>query len=264
MRTMLLTLLAAILLVPSHAPAEGGTLMRLVTINSSSPRVQGTGPYVQDERPGWQVEMFREAASEVGARIQFRRMPWKEALHAVRTGQADAAFNSSYKPERDEYGAYPMKDGKPDESRASHRYAYWLYTFDGIGVDWDGTSITGLVNPVVADEGSAVVSWLKKRNIPVVEVLGYEMALDLLMVGKADAVAGFGSYVDVIIGEHPEEYEGVVRLTEPLVRKSGYLMFSQAFYDANTGLCERMWDAIGRLHGSEKYKSLRCCYRSGN
>jgi len=46
-------------------------------------------------------------------------MPWKRTLLSVKGGTVSAAFTSSFKKDRAEFGAYPMRNGKTDPTRLS-------------------------------------------------------------------------------------------------------------------------------------------------
>ena len=46
----------------------------------------------------------------------------------------------------------------------------------------------------------------------------------------------------------------------PLVRKTGYLMFSKRFYAENEVLAERIWDAIGDVWASPIASEIRRSY----
>src|SRR5690606_8455339 len=99
-----------------------------------------------------------------GRSVRFVFVPWVRALKMVEHGDADAAFNSSFSPIRAKYGAYPMKDGVPDESRASLRYEYIAYAAA------DTTDAALLKNGeisdrrVVAERAASIISELNKRG----------------------------------------------------------------------------------------------------
>lgn len=79
------------------------------------------------ERSGWVIELLLRAEEKAGVKFRFERVPWPRALLSVQTGAVDGAFNTSYNAEPAEYGVYPTKDGRPDPSRGTVRYAYWFY-----------------------------------------------------------------------------------------------------------------------------------------
>ena len=187
-------------------------------------------------------------------------MRWVRALDQVRTGEADAAFNSSYQAERAIYGVYPTRNGKLDEARATLSYTYWLYAKADSPVSWNGTSFANLSKPIGAERSAAVVPVLKKGGADVIEAGTYEEILRLLTDDKVDAVASFEGNVDFFLRTSPQLYRGIIRYPVPLVRKTGYLMFSKIFYAQNEALAERIWDAIGEVWSSPIATEMRRSY----
>ncbi len=244
----------------SNAFASDKPVIIIATTDQSSVRVSGEGPDLDPQRPGWQIELFRLAADKAGVTFRFQRMPWVQALERVRKGETQAAFNSSYKEDRAVYGVYPSRDGKLDEDRATLRYTYWLYTRPGSPVTWNGVALGGLSNPLGAERSSAIVPVLEKQGAEVIEVGRYQDILSMMMDGRVDAIAGFEGNVETILQANPQEYRGITRHPVPLLRRTGYLMFSKAFYETNTALVERIWDAIGEVWASPVAAEIRRNY----
>lgn len=235
-------------------------VITIATTDQSSVRIAGEGPDLDPQKPGWQIELLRLAAKKAGVTFKFQRMPWVQALERVRKGETQAAFNSSFKEDRAVYGVYPMRDGALDEDRATLRYTYWLYTHPKSPVTWNGVAFSGLVNPIGAERSSAIVPVLKKRGAEVIEVGRYQDILSLMMDGRVDAIAGFEGNVETILQASPGEYRKISRHPVPLLRRTGYLMFSKIFYEQNMPLVERIWDAIGDVWDSPIAAEIRRNY----
>ncbi len=235
-------------------------VVRLLTTNQESVRVTGSGPNVNARRPGWLIELLGLVAERAGVEFEIKRHAWKKVLKLVETGEADGAFVSSYRPERAVYGVYPTKDGALDPSRALLNYAYWLYAPTGSGVAWNGVSFGGLDKPIGAELNASVVPALKKAGAAVVEAETYHEILAMLDEGRVSAVAGFEDNVDIFLRTAPERYRNVVRHPVPLVRKTGYLMFSKSFHAKNKALAEKIWDAVEAVWLSPKAAEIRRNY----
>ncbi|HBC07306.1 MAG TPA: amino acid ABC transporter, partial [Rhodospirillaceae bacterium] len=117
---------AALLLA---CPAWAETIRLVYEPVENPPRYYGTTAQVPKNKPGVTIEVFREAARRLNASLDFERVPWNRGLFMVETGEVDGIFHASYKPERAEFGVYPMlADGKtPDESRAVFFQSYSFY-----------------------------------------------------------------------------------------------------------------------------------------
>lgn len=251
---------AILITCSSPFAATDEPVITIATTDQSSVRVAGEGPDLRAQLPGWQIELFRLAAEKAGVTFKFQRMPWVQALDRVRKGETQATFNSSYKKDRAVYGVYPMRNGRLDEDRATLRYTYWLYTRDDSPVTWNGVNFNGLANPIGAERSSAIVPALKNKGAEVIEVGRYQDILSLMMEGRVDAIAGFEGNVENILQANPGEYREISRHPVPLLRRTGYLMFSKIFYDQNNQLVERIWDAIGEVWASPVAAEIRRKY----
>ena len=248
-------------LVAQHASAAPETpVISIITTDQGSARVSGEGPDIAKWRPGWQIELFRLVEKKAGVKFEFRRTTWKDALEQVRNGKADAAFNSSYKPERAVYGVYPTRDGELDPGRGTLNYTYWLYHQDGAPVSWNGVTFDALSKPIAAESSAAIVSILRDHGANVIEADTYAEILRLLETGKVEAIAGFEGNVDVFLQTSPLNFSKVVRHPVPLVRRTGYLMFSKIFYAENAPLAERIWNTIAEVWSSPTAVEIRRSY----
>lgn len=243
---LLVTMMAA----GSAFSATEKPTITIATTDQSSVRVAGEGPDIDPQLPGWQIELFRLVADKIGVTFKFQRMPWVQALDRVRKGETEAVFNSSFNADRAVYGVYPTRNGMLDHNRATLRYTYWLYTRSGSPVTWNGQSFGALNNPIGAERSSAIVPMLKNRGAKVVEVGRYQDILSLMMDGHVDAIAGFEGNVETILQANPQQYSQITRHPVPLLRRTGYLMFSKTFYEKNMPLAERIWDTVAEVWAS--------------
>ena len=256
--------LGGVLLVGSvlsqNALAGDETTMVLATTNTPNERVRATKGQLPEDKPGWFVELSRRAATECGAKLVFAFMPWPRALQMVERGEVQAAFNSSYKPDRAEYGAYPLKDGKPDEDRASKRYAYVAYVAKDADKEKlaDADKLRG--HTVAAERDASIIPELKERGASVYEVTSDLTMLRMAANGRVDAAVAIEDNVDALFDQHPNLAERLTKLQPPIQKRVGYVMFSKIFYKDNRELVECFWSTSAQLRDTEWFQTMRATY----
>jgi|GEM_PF-2549079 len=241
-------------------PAEPVTMV-FATVGTSSARVRILEGQLAPERPGWFVELSRRAAGFCGAEIDFAFMPWARALKIVEQGNVAAAFNSRHKADRARYGIYPMKDGRPDEERASKRYACHVYiardSVDaGLVIE---TEIAG--RRVVVERQASILPELEERGARVIEVANYLSMLSAVAGGRVDAAIGIDHNLDPILKRHPDLDARNEKAKVPVKKSVGYVMFARTFYAGHTDLVECYWDRYADTRKSEWFTHLRATYR---
>ncbi|WP_028865970.1 substrate-binding periplasmic protein [Psychromonas aquimarina] len=227
------------------------------------------GPLFYDEnigrlsdRPGYRAELLLQAGKLCHADIKFTLVPWKRALHLVEHGGADAAFSSSYKTERAVYGAYPMKDGKPDTYRAIRGYSYLLFIHKMSDLKWDGKKISGSGKKIAVERGSAGVDIVKNLGLQPVELNNEQHMLQMLTARRVDGMATIEGNVKAVINREPL-FARQIEILQPAIKsKYGYLMFSKDFYGKHTQLTECIWNAVGDIRASAQYKALVKSYNT--
>ena len=210
----------------------------------------------------WLIEMFNAAEPIANVKFEYVFVPWDQALRLLRAGSVDAVFNSSYKPERAVYGAYPMKDGKPDPGKATLEYNYSFYIHAGSPVEWDGDRLTNLDGPVGVEKSASIVTALEKSGLPTEQVRNYESLVSLLAGQRLSAIAAIEDIVDLVVRENAARFGGIRKLTPPIQRRVGYLMFSKRYCEVKRSVCQAVWNAIGQVRRSDAFKAMRARYRS--
>ncbi|MET0088298.1 MAG: transporter substrate-binding domain-containing protein [Sedimenticola sp.] len=258
-----LSIILSLLMVfgPLQAQAEPRPLMVLATVDTSSERINLISGRISAEKPGWFVELSRRAADRCGAEIDFAFMPWPRALEMVKDGKVEAAFNSSFLPERAVYGQYPMKDGQPDESRASKLYAYHAYVHRD-STDKQFRDEPDVNNRVLAVEPQASINpELVKRGGQLQEVDAYLQALRMAALRRVDAAVGIDHNFDPLLDRHPDLKAMIRKVGKPVHKKVGYVMFSKIYYAKNKELVECFWDQYAALRQTSWFKQMREAYR---
>ncbi len=235
--------------------------MVLATVGTSSPRMMVTEGQLDEDRPGWFAELSFKAAHQCGVDLSFAFMPWARALEMVKTNNAAAAFNSSYKDERAVYGVYPMKDGQLDDARSSRYYAYYAYT----AVDSTDQELirNADVNgrKIVVERKASIISTLTKNGAQITEIGSYVKMLRLAARKRVDAAVGVGQNFDPILARDPSLAALVKKIEKPIEKKVGYVMFSKKYYEQHKDLVECFWNTSANLKKTDWFKEMRKTYQ---
>jgi polar amino acid transport system substrate-binding protein len=260
LRLILGGVLVAISVWPQVALAADQTTIVLATSDTFRERVRVSEGRLPIKKPGWFVELSRRAATQCRANVNFVFMPWSRALKKVESGEIHAAFNSSYKANRAEYGVYPLKDGKLDKSRASKNYAYLAYVRRDSNNETlaEGDKIQG--HTIAVERQAAIIPELKKRGANVYETGSFLTMLRMLASHRVDAVVAIEDDFDGVLGQHPDLAQLIIKLQPPIQKKIGYVMFSKIFYQDHRALAECFWSASAQLRDTEWFKAMRATY----
>lgn len=210
---------------------------------SAYPYLAGSGPRPADP-PGLSVELVRFVAEQLDLSVRFERMPGMRVLHSLGVGKLDGAFLFSYRKERTEFGAYPIRDGKPDSARRLATLGYILYRRPGVEIDWNGEEFRNFQGRIGANLNYSVVADLRKMDITVTEGRSTAHSFRMLFADRVTAVADQEVVADSYLAtiDHPP----VEKVSPPLSRKAYYLLFSYQFIDKYPETAERFWAAIAR------------------
>jgi polar amino acid transport system substrate-binding protein len=239
------------------APAVAAEPVRILyDVFENPPLIDGNGTVIDPVKPGLTIELLRMAAERADVPIELSRTPWQRGLYLIETGQADAIFASSFVTERLRFGAYPLKDERPDTSRKLFDQSYRLYVRAGSGIGWDGKTLTNLHAPVGATPGYAVVPVLRAMGVAVEEEPSHVANLRKLVAGRIDAYAELDTHVRPLLRSNPAEFGTITELSPPVLARPYYLMFSKIFYLKTPQVAERFWDAIAAVNASAAYQDL--------
>jgi polar amino acid transport system substrate-binding protein len=233
----------------------------LATSATSGSAFRVEGKNVPKVRPGHTAELLYQAGNMCHVNVQFKLVPWSRALNLVKHGGADAAFRSSYKAERTLYGAYPMKNGMLDASRALSSYTYSLFIRKESDLSWNGVNIIGSDKKVAVERASAGISLAKSLGLNIVEFSDDDQMVQMLSAKRVDGVVGITNNIKNILARTPQLANQVVLQQPQLESKQGYVMFSKRTYNREPELVECFWDAIGKIRISPEYLELVKSYR---
>jgi len=228
---------------------------------TSYPNYLGNGNSVNWEKPGFALEFLKIVEKKLGIQFKFIRVPWKRCLMLMQFNKVDGVFNASYKKERLEYGRYPIRDGKIDESRRITQMAYVFFKLQDANVHWDGKAFTNLNSRIGTVLGYSIGDDLKKKGFAVDDgAPGPQELLEKLIAERFDIMAGSDNQTEEIISKSPDRYKNVVKLAIPYKIKPYYLMFSHNFVTQHSDMAEKIWDTIGKIRESPQIELIRSKY----
>lgn len=247
MRFGLITI-AYLVLFSASAFAEVKKMTFVCEDKEDFPALMSDGSDMNATKPGVAVEILKTAGKNLGVEIEIRRVPWKRALEIeLATNIADGLFPVSFKKEREVFGAYPMKDGKVDESRRFSTLTYSFYRLKNSGTDYDGNELSNLKGKIGAPRGYSIVDDLRKKGYTVEESNSTLSDLKKLSLDRVGAVAALEMSGDYILRANPDLNGSVEKISKPISTKSYYFMLSHGFVKSNPELAEKLWDEIAAI-----------------
>ncbi len=224
------------------------------------PNVLGKTDKVEATNPGVAIELIRLMEKKMGIKINIKRAPWKRALEMeLKTGAVDGVFTASYKPEREEFGEYPKKDGKLDESKRYNTITYVFFKAKGAKIDWDGKDLKGFTGTIDAPRGYSIVDDLKKKGYTVEESPSTSVGFQKLVAGRVGLVAALEATGDHTLSKAADVAKKVEKVNPPIVSKSYYFILSHQFVKANPVLAEKFWNTMKEVRDKE-YKKILAKY----
>ena len=226
-------------LLPSLVFAD--TLRLVFSDVEVSPYQMGHGSALTNP-PGIAVDIIVRAAKNLGHTVQFIRVPNKRVLLTVQSGKADGAFIFSYKQEREQYGLYPMKHGKPDSDLRIASMSYYFYALAINNMKWDGKTLTGSNRHVGANTGYSIVADLKRMGYKVEEAKTTQQNFQKLKSNRFGVLAAQSITADAYLIF--EQNTAVERLEPPLKTKDYFLMLSHQFYKKYPHKAKQLWQEV--------------------
>lgn len=209
---------------------------------------QATPPYKMGDadlpanRPGLAVELLQQAARQCDITLQFKLLPGTRLLKELENGGLDAAGLLSYTPERADYAAYPMQNGRLNEASRLATLSYVLYARAGHKLQWDGKTLLGLSRQVGTNLGWSVNQDLARLGIPAEAASSVAQNFLKLQAGRIDAYVTHEPLGDSYLASHG--MQDIVKLQPAVVAKAYYLLFSRSFAARNPVASRCMWQQI--------------------
>lgn len=211
-----------------------------------------------NEYPGVNVELYQQIAQRLDFKIEWIRAPFKRCLVLLKQGKADILNAASFKPERMEYGLYPMKNRVIDEARRLKYDSYMAYTPADSTVYWNGESFVNLTDKrVLIEIGASIESKLYELGMKVQTMATMESAFSMLEKNRVSLV------VTNISNGYKYGGPKIRELEQPIVTKPYYLMVSRQFNQKRPSLVKQIWYVSGLLQ-KQQYQRVLNRYKPMN
>lgn len=233
------------------APLCAGEAVTITLVNEDS----AVFPWVAPDGGGLDQELARQAATQVGATLVLKRMPWKKCLLAMQENQVDGALCASFKEERLAMGVYPG-EGQPDPGLRFHTDTYALYRVKGGTLDWDGGAFRNLSGTIAIQPGFSVGEIVRKAGAQVDETAKDQAGiLRKLVAGSVQGAALHALGADILLAKEPQIAAQVEKCATPLATKPYYTMLSKDFVAKHPDTAKAFWAAAAKIRDSEAFKT---------
>jgi polar amino acid transport system substrate-binding protein len=229
-------------------PATAAPVSLCYEDSSVYPWITGTGQ-------GLAILQMQLVAKESGIEFDFVRLPWKRCLLEVEAGRIHAAIAASYNKERAIWGVYPRTpDGKLQRDYRMHTDSFYVYRHADSQIRWQTKGFQNLGSESVGAQ------------------LGYSVGKDLEEAGYRikyhPASSDLLSYLEnrvlqvIVLQDHeakrqlshrPSLRDIVIREALPVKVADQYLLFGNAFYNANKAQVQMIWQSIEKVRKSKLY-----------
>ena len=202
------------------------------------------------------LDMTDAALDDV--KFEYVQAPWKRCLDNIKSGMTEGCFTASYKEKRLEFGYYPgtHKADQPDTSLQLHASSYSLYVPKDSSINVTGNmAIEGLNGKIAAPRGYSIGDDLAKEGYAIDANASNTLNnFKKLVDGRVEAVAALTLNGDNLLSKNPNLSSKIKGISEPLVNKPYYLMFSKQFVNGNTELAEKIWKTAAEIRESQEFK----------
>lgn len=251
MRTPLPLLLALCLLATT---AAADTRFRLCTLD------QPFYPYTMPDGSGQLQYLLREASK--GLPLQFKNYtaPRRRCLEDLKAGRAEGVVGA-FAPERQAYAAFPLREGRLDESQALAVTRFLLYRLPGSRSQWDGSGFTQLDGKAIGvQRGFVHVDKLRASGAALDDgASSTEQNFDKLLLGRLAGVVTLEEEARRLL---QGRFAGKIEAVEPpFDRTVLYLLVARPLYARQPELIEHYWQAIRAMRHSPAFKQYLQQYR---
>ena len=231
-------------LLSASANSSEVTLRLVYGTEQAFPNILGQGSAVVDP-PGLAIDIIKQAAQDIGVKIELHRLPDKRLFIHLKNGKADGNFIQSFKVKRQEFGVYPMKDGKPDPDKRISTSEYFLYKMKGSPLQATTESLTGNGVRLAAKRGFSIVSELRALGAEVTETESSQSLYKMLISGRVNGIALQANEGDFHINSL--KIENIEKVFPPLATKNYYLMLSHQFVEKHPEIASKLWQRIATI-----------------
>jgi polar amino acid transport system substrate-binding protein len=207
--------------------------------------------WVDGKPEGPCVEIAAGAIQQMGAEVEFARMPWTRVLKSVKTKRVDAGLCGTKTDERAAFSHYP------DEPLLNYDATLFVRTDSPLTTS-DPATLAGKTFGLVKGYSYAGVDdGLESDGMTRVEATGRESLIKLLTLGRVDTV--LDAILPVLADARRLGVEGQVRpLLPSLAKTPGYLFFSRK--PGHDALAKRFSAALTEFKSTSAYLDIKARY----
>jgi polar amino acid transport system substrate-binding protein len=207
--------------------------------------------WVDGEPKGPCVEIAAGAIRQMGAEVEFARMPWTRVLKSVETQRVDAGLCGTKTDERSVYSHYPDEPLLNYDATLFVRADSALTTSDPEALAGKSFGLVKGYSYAGIDDG------LEAGGMTRVEATGRESLIKLLTLGRVDTV--LDAILPVFADARRLGVEGQVRpLLPSLAETPGYLFFSRK--PGHDALASRFSAALMAFKATPEYLEIKALY----
>jgi len=248
------SLIALLLCMPMVSFASKLTTLTYCYENKEFlPHFTGNNTNIPTQKPGAEIEILQALdKSLANVKFHFLREPWLRCLRSLERGKVDAVIGS-YNDERAKFAVFPWHNGKIDIKRAYLRIDTCLLLQKGIGLRWDGKTLTSRKKISIAiPRGYNSINSFKNKHFDIYLTDSPEKAHSLLFHRRVLAS---------ISACNLKKYPDFIELNkDPIKKHYGYFMFSKQFYQQHTELAEQLWNNLAQIDKASYYRKYPTHY----
>ncbi len=213
-------------------------------------------PYLKEDGSGTAQILLQMAAAKLGQRVEFHYAPQVRCVEELRRNQSQGYPTAGYSVTLQPVCAYPMRDGRPDPTRATATVRVMAYRRVGGAADWDGQRMRDAGAPVLVARGSPLMMDRLRALGVRVDDGGQDTAVNFakLLAGRGELVIAPGNDGQQLLAL--ATFAGKIeQLPAPFFVERLHLCLSRQFRDADPARAEALWTAVGQVARSAEYRA---------
>ena len=257
-KALLLSVMCLVFFVAGSASSTVTQLNLCYEETEIFPNFLGSGAEVASPDPGLIIEMLQlidEQMAEI--KIVYHRAAWNRCLRKLEHGEFNAVV-AGFNRKRSEYASYPIKDGKPDKSRAISIADFCLFVGKNSNLSWDGERFVNTEYSTLAiPRGYSLMEILDRQEVTYEQTFSSQLSMELLIGGRVENVITLCSTGKAILAKH--KASEVVKDIQVIRHQYGYVIVDKRFYQRHRPLVEALWQRSAKVR-EENYSTLLAKY----
>lgn len=192
---------------------------------------------------GFHAAVTADALQQLALPYTLHRLPWRRCLAEAERGQMDGAIGVGWTAQRTQQFHFPWHDGQTDSDKRLTYVNYYIYTHRASTLQWDGETLTGMINGLAAPRGYIVENKLAQLNALRPLDAGAAEALALVLNQRLDGYVMPAQMAELHLSGHPLAAQ--LRKLEPVfLRQDLFLAISKSSNKLDDDTRARLWQQI--------------------